>query len=65
MVVHSYDQYSSDESGNSVDQEPLQVHEPDLWEPMVLALPAALINFLHHEIPHEALMNDGEIAQYN
>jgi hypothetical protein len=32
---------------------------------MVLVLPAALVNFLHHEIPQEALMNDGEIAQYN
>jgi hypothetical protein len=37
--------------------------KPDLWEPVVMALPAAHLNFMHLKIPEEDLMNDEEIAQ--
>jgi hypothetical protein len=51
MVVQSDANDSSEETGNSVNQPQLEGVEPDLWEPLVIALPAAPINFMHLEIP--------------
>jgi hypothetical protein len=63
MVVQSDANDSSEETGNSVNQPQLEGVEPDLWEPLVIALPAAPINFMHLEIPEEELINNDEIAQ--
>jgi hypothetical protein len=63
IVVHSYENNSSEQTDNSVTQAQMEGFEPDLWDPVVLALPAASINFMHLEILEEELMNDIEIAQ--
>jgi hypothetical protein len=57
MVVHSYENNSSEQTGNSVNQAQLEGQEPDLWEPVVLALQATPINFMHHEILEDAQAN--------
>jgi hypothetical protein len=62
MVVHSYENDSSEQTSNSMTNAQMEGLVPDQWEPVVLALLAAPLNFLHLEIPEEELMNDAEIA---
>jgi hypothetical protein len=71
IIVNSYSLISSVESGELVDQDESRVHEPDLWDPVVLVLPAVLVYFLHHEInlqendDDDVLMNESEIVHPN
>jgi hypothetical protein len=61
---------SSCKSGEIVDQGDSQVQEPDLWDPVVLALPAAPVNFMPHQIHLQAndddvLMDEVEVINPN
>jgi hypothetical protein len=70
IQVDSFSMVSSVENGESVDQDENQAQELGLWDPVVLALPAALVNFMLHqiqlqEIDDDVLMEEMEVANPN
>jgi hypothetical protein len=62
MVVNSYENDSSAQTCSSMNTAQMEDLEPVQLEPIVLALPVDSLNFMHLEIPKDALMNDAEIA---